>query len=367
MVDYYGVLGVPRGASQEEIKKAFRKLAHQHHPDKKHGDEAKFKEINEAYSVLSDPGKRQQYDQYGRTANSQGGASGFSGQTGGQGFGGFDFRNFGGGQGFDFEGSGFEDLFSDMFMGGGGGRKRSSRGQDVQIEITLSLEESVRGVEKELQFRRIGTCSDCHGTGGKPGSAESRCSSCDGNGQVRKTLNTMLGAFSQVVVCETCQGRGKTYREKCSHCHGRGRAEELVTLPVSIPAGISDGETLSVSGQGMASETGSSSGDLYVVVHVRPDKRFIRTGDDLRSSILLTYSQLVLGTKIDVETIDGLVMMKIPAGTDPGEVFRIRGKGVPHMRRFGRGDQLVEVKLEMPKKISNQLREAAEELAKLGS
>lgn len=366
MVDYYSILGVSRGASQEEIKKAFRKLAHQHHPDKKHGDEAKFKEINEAYSILSDPEKRSQYDQFGRTANSQGGSNGFSGQSNGQGFGGFDFGNFGGG--FHFEGSGFEDLFSDVFMGGGGrGRKRENRGRDVQIEIILSLEEVVQGVEKEISFRRIGYCPICHGTGGKPGAKQITCSICHGNGQVRKTINTMLGAFSQVVTCDVCQGRGKTYAEICSHCRGNGQAEESVSVPVSVPAGIAEGETLSVAGQGMVGSAGSEPGDLYITIRITPDKRFTRTGDDLRSTIRVAYSQLVLGAKIDIETIEGIVSMKIPAGTEPGEVFRIRGKGIPHLRRFGRGDQLVEIKLQVPKKPSGSLRALAEDLARLGS
>ncbi len=368
MVDYYSILGVSRGANQDEIKKAFRKLAHQHHPDKKHGDEAKFKEINEAYSILGDPEKRRQYDQFGRTANSQGGSGGFSGQSNGQGFGGFDFGNFGGNGFHHFEGSGFEDIFSDMFMGGGGrGRKHESRGQDVQIEITLSLEEVVRGIEKKISYQRVGRCPQCQGTGGKPGSRETTCSVCDGNGQVRKTLNTLLGAFSQVVMCDTCGGRGKTYTEKCSTCHGAGQANESVSLPVTVPAGISEGETLSVAGQGMAGSMGSQPGDLYVSIRVAADKRFTRTGDDLHSTVRVKYSQLVLGAKIDIETIDGMLAMKIPAGTEPGEVFRIRGKGVPHLRRFGRGDQLVEIKLEVPKKPSGALRSLAEDLAKIGS
>lgn len=353
--DYYTLLGVAKTASQDEIKKAYRKLAHTHHPDKQGGDEGRFKEINEAYSVLGDAEKRRQYDQFGQTFNG-------SGPSGGQqGFGGFDFSQFGG-QGFDFGGTNFEDLFTDIFTGGRGSTRREVRGNDVQVDIEIAFEEMVRGVKKAVHLRTFVNCSTCHGTGGKPGSKEKNCATCQGQGQIRKQVRTMLGIFTQMSHCDTCHGRGKTYTEICTVCTGSGRVREERKLEITIPAGIEDGQALSLTGEGEAGERGIQAGDLFVVVHVKPHTRFKRQGDNILSTLSLSYSQLVLGDKVDVPTLEGTVAMKIPAGTEPGEVFRIRGGGISRLGRFGTGDHLVKVAITIPKHPSRGLKQAIESL-----
>lgn len=351
--DYYAVLGVAKSATQDEIKKAYRKLAHAHHPDKQGGDEARFKEINEAYSVLGDAEKRRQYDQFGA-----------NGSRGGQGFGGFDFSQFGGQQ-FDFGGANFEDLFTDIFTGGRSRQER--RGRDIQVDVEISFEEMVRGVKKEVRLRSFVSCKQCHGTGGKPGTAEKTCDRCQGQGRIKKEVRTMLGVFAQVAECDACHGRGKTYAESCSECRGSGRSQAERTLSVAIPAGIENGQALSLAAEGEAGEHGTRPGDLFVVVHVAPHEHFTRRGDDIHSAITLTYTQLVLGDKVQVPTLDGSVAMKIPAGTVPGEVFRIKGGGIPRPSRFGTGDHLVKVNVAIPKQPSKELRQALETLRKLGS
>ncbi|MEI8096969.1 MAG: molecular chaperone DnaJ [Candidatus Moraniibacteriota bacterium] len=360
MADYYDILGVPRTASEDEIKKAFRKLAHKHHPDKGGGDEKKFKEINEAYQVLSKKDKRSQYDQYGQTFH--GGSQNGQGQSG---FGGF--SQGGSSAGFDFSGTGFEDIFSDIFGGGGGGRSRgqSRTGSDIAVDIEITFEEMVKGVKKDIRLRKLSHCDTCSGTGGKPGSKEETCSDCKGNGQIRRTVQTVFGAFAQAVVCECCHGRGKMYKEKCTTCHGAGRMHKEEEISVAIPAGIHDEQTLSVSGRGAAGEDGAPSGDLFVNVHVFVHSSLKRRGDDITSELKITYPQAVLGDKVNVETIEGAVMMKIPAGTQPGEVFRIRGKGIPRLGHFGRGDHLVTISLFVPKKLSREEKDLIEKLEKL--
>jgi molecular chaperone DnaJ len=357
--DYYDLLGVAKTASQDEIKKAYRKLAHTHHPDKQGGDEARFKEINEAYGVLGDAEKRRQYDQFGQAFN--GGGFGGGGQ---QGFGGFDFSQFGG-QGFDFGGTNFEDLFTDIFTGGRGGARREARGSDVQVDIEITFEEMVRGAKKTVQLRTFVNCSTCHGTGGKPGSEEKNCATCQGQGQIRKQVRTMLGVFTQMSRCDTCHGRGKTFSQACTACTGSGRVHEERKLEIAIPAGIEDGQALSLTGEGEAGERGVKAGDLFVVVHVKPHAQFKRQGDNILSTLSLSYSQLVLGDKVDVPTLEGTVAMKIPAGTEPGEVFRIRGGGIPRLGRFGTGDHLVTVAITIPKRPSGELKKAIEALDRL--
>ncbi|OGI22314.1 MAG: molecular chaperone DnaJ [Candidatus Moranbacteria bacterium RIFCSPHIGHO2_01_FULL_55_24] len=349
--DYYAVLGVSKGASQDEIKKAFRKLAHQYHPDKGNGNEEKFKEINEAYQVLSNPEKRHQYDQFGQSWNGQG-----------QGPGGFDGSGFSG-QGFDFGGAGFEDIFADIF--GGGGRTRRggrARGSDIQVDVEIHFTEMVTGVKKQVRLRKQASCEICHGTGGESGSKEETCPTCQGAGEIRRTAQTILGAFSQVSECERCHGRGKVYAKSCHACHGAGRVQKEETIEVAIPAGIQDGQALSLAGRGAAGEFGAPAGDLFVVVHVRPDVRFRRRGDDVVTEAALPYTDLALGASIPVETVDGSVNMKVPAGTQPGEVFRIRGKGVPHLGRSGRGDHLVTITVRVPKKVSKEMKKTLEHL-----
>lgn len=354
--NYYELLGVSKQASQDEIKKAYRKLAHQHHPDKSGGDEAKFKEINEAYSVLSDPGKRSQYDQFGRTSHGAGSGGASSG---------WDFSQFGGAGGsnvhFDFGSGGFEDIFSDLFGGGRQGT-RSRSGSDIQVDIEISFEEMVKGVQRDIPLRKFALCSHCHGTGGKPGSKESSCSVCHGSGQVRKSVRSIFGVMEQAVICDTCHGRGKTYGESCQTCHGDGRMQKEEKIRVDIPAGIQDGQAISMPGHGAVGEHGAPAGDLFVVVRVRPHAEWKRQGDDIYSVFDLRYKQAVLGDKVSVKTVDGPMTMKIPAGTQPGEVFRIRGKGVSHLGRYGRGDHLVTIRLIVPRKISREEKELIERL-----
>ena len=360
MANYYDTLGVSKGASEDEIKKAFRKLAHQHHPDKGGGDEKKFKEINEAYQVLSNKEKRRAYDQYGQTFHGDGGG----GSRQGHGFGGFDFSGFSSQGG---SASGWEDIFSNIF-GGGGGQQRSRRrvGTDISVDVEITFEEMVSGTQKDIHLRKLTRCTLCHGTGGKPGAKEHTCSHCHGTGQVRQIAQTVFGAFEQMTVCESCLGRGKMYAEKCILCRGAGRVHQEESISMDIPAGIDDAQTLSMRGLGEAGEHGAQSGDLYITVHIRPHPSLKRRGDDITLELAITFAQAALGDKVTLETIDGDMTMKIPAGTQPDEVFRIRGKGVPHLGRHGRGDQLVTIILAVPKKLSHTEKELIEKLKTLG-
>lgn len=359
--NYYDILGVGKSASQDEIKKAYRKLAHQYHPDKQGGDEAKFKEINEAYSVLSDGTKRSQYDQFGQTFNG-------AGSGGGAGFGGFDFGNFSGQQGgfhFDFGGSGgFEDLFSEMFGGGGrsGARTRSRSGADIHVDVEISFEEMATGVSQDIPLRKSSTCEVCHGSGGRPGSEQKTCSTCQGSGQVRRAVRSILGVFSQVEVCETCQGRGKVYTESCNHCHGKGRFTTDQKIRVDIPAGIQSGQAISLSGQGEAGDIGAPAGDLLITVRVKPHTSFERKGDDVFSSAEISFARAALGDTLSIATLEGSVKIKVPAGTQSGELFRIRDKGIPHLGKRGQGDHFVRVKVVTPTKLSRAQKKLLEQL-----
>lgn len=360
--DYYNILGVGRSASDDEIKKAYRKLAHKYHPDKAGGNEKKFKEINEAYQVLSDKTKRAQYDQFGQTFE-QAGA--------GQGFGGFDFGDIFGrareGGGFNFEfGGGFEDIFSDIFGERFDRRtRRAKAGRDIQVDAEISFEETVGGASRDVKLYKTVKCSHCGGTGGEPGSKEETCPTCGGTGQIQKTSRSFFGSFTRVSTCTACQGAGETFSQKCRKCGGDGRVKEEQTIRVEIPAGISDGQTISLHGQGEAGEFGAPSGDLYVNVHVRPHHKFKREGNNITSSEHITFSQAVLGDKITVETIEGSVKMKIPAGTQSGEIFRIKGKGIPYLENRGKqGDHLVKIVVEIPKSVSREQKDLIEKLKK---
>jgi molecular chaperone DnaJ len=361
--DYYDILGVSKGASEDEIKKAYRKMAHKYHPDKSGGDEAKFKEASSAYSVLSDKSKRAQYDQFGQTFDGAGGGQG-------QGFGGFDFSGFSGRgnqAGFDFGGSGFEDIFSEMFGGAsrGGGRSRAQAGSDIQVDIEITFGEMAKGVKKDVRLQKLSQCTTCKGTGGEPGSSEETCGTCHGKGQIQRTVKSFLGVFSQAEICPVCHGKGKTFSKKCHTCSGNGRMRTEQTITVDIPAGIQSGQAISLSGQGEAGELGGHPGDLFVVVRVKPHQYFERKGDDIFSTAEITFAQAVLGDKIGVETIEGDVTMKIPAGTQSGEIFRIRDKGIPHLQKWGRGDHMVKVVVEIPKRLSKEQKKLIEALQKL--
>jgi molecular chaperone DnaJ len=360
--DYYKILGVDKNASDDDIKKAYRKLAHKYHPDKQGGDAGKFKEINEAYQVLSDKSKRQQYDQFGQTFEQNGRQGGFGG------FEGFDFSGFQqgfGGQGFNFEG-GFDDIFSDIFGGNFGGRKSNvRRGRDIQVDVEITFEEMVSGTQQEISLLRYVVCDVCHGSGGEPGFKEETCPECKGNGQVRKTSRSFFGTFTQVVTCPTCGGSGTVFSKKCHKCSGNGRVKENHDVRIDVPAGIADGQTISVRGQGEAGEKGAASGDLYVIVHVKPHPRFKREGNNILSSEHISFSQAVLGDKISIQTIDGHVFMKIPEGTQSGEIFRIKGKGVPQLgRSSSKGDQMVKVIVDIPKNPTREQKRIIEELKK---
>lgn len=360
--DFYNLLGVSKSASQEEIKKAYRKLAHKYHPDKSGGDERKFKEINEAYQALSNPEKRAQYDRFGQTFEQSSRSGG--GHGGGNPFEGFDFGGFSGGGGFGFSG-GMEDMFSEFF---GGGRSRSrDRGRDIQVDVEIDFEDMVRETVREIHLRKRTVCSECHGSGGAKGSSSSNCSECGGSGQVRRTVQTILGPISQVMTCQKCRGKGKAFSSVCLRCHGEGVAEEDETIRVTIPAGINDGQTLSLSGKGEVGEKGSSSGDLYVAVHVRKHEYFKREGSELHSIIHVSLSQAVLGDRVPVKALGGEeIIMKIPAGTQSRELFRIREGGFPSLERRGKGDHIVTVIVDIPKKLSRDQRRIIESLKEEG-
>ncbi len=364
---YYDILGVSKGASDDEIKKAYRKLAHKHHPDKTGGDEKKFKEINEAYQVLSDKTKRAQYDQFGQTFG-QGGPSG-----GGQGFGGFDFSGF---QGFGSQGSqGFEfnfggedlgDIFSDIFGGGRRTSRRKKRGADIQIDVEITFEEMAKGTEREISLRKTKACEDCDGTGGEKGSGKKTCPTCKGSGQIQKNVRSIFGSFSQVSECPECEGEGKILEKKCRRCGGDGKVKGEETIKVKIPAGIQNGQAISLRGVGEMGEKGSTPGDLYVGVRVKQHKKFTRKGQDVLSVEYIPFSMAALGGKIEVETVFEKLILKIPAGTQSGEVFRIKSQGIPELNGYGKGNHLVEIRVETPKHLTREQKDLMEKLRNTG-
>lgn len=363
MADYYEILGVKKDASDDEIKKAYRKLAHKYHPDKAGGDEKKFKEVNEAYQVLSDKTKRAQYDRFGQTF----GQGGFS--AGGGPASGWDFSDFfsrggaGSQQGFNFEfgGMDFEDIFSNVF-GGGQGRNRRPRGQDIQVDVEITFDEMVRGTRKKINLYKSAKCDRCSGTGGEPGAQVKTCPTCKGTGRVQKTTRSFFGSFSQVSVCPECSGEGKVYDKKCSKCGGDGRTKENQEVEINVPAGIADGQTISIQGAGEAGPKGAASGDLYVLVHVRPHEKFTRSGNDILSQEHIGFSLATLGGEKEIDTIEGKLILKIPSGTQSGETFRIKDKGVPDIHGRGRGNQMVKIIVDIPKKLSRDQKRLIEEL-----
>lgn len=353
--DYYEVLGVEKTATQAEIKKAYRKLSKQYHPDinKEPGAAEKFKEIAEAYEVLSDDQKRAQYDQFGHAGAQQG-------------FGGGGFGGFGGGGDF----GGFEDIFSSFFGGGGGSSRRRDpnaprKGADIEHSIVLTFEEAIFGVEKEIELVRDETCDTCHGSGAKPGTTKETCSHCHGVGQVNETVNTPFGQMTNRRACQVCGGTGSIIKEKCDTCHGAGKMKKRTKIKVSIPEGIDHGQTIRVSGKGEAGLNGGPYGDLYVTVRVRQSDKFERDGDDIYYELPITFAQAALGDEIEVPTVHGKVKMKIPAGTQGGDRFRLRSKGVKNVQGYGQGDQHVIVKVVTPKKLNAKQKELLREFAEI--
>jgi molecular chaperone DnaJ len=357
--DYYELLGVKKDASADEIKKAFRKLAVQHHPDKEGGNEEKFKEINEAYEVLKDQQKRQRYDQFGHAG--VGGASGGGGSGSGnpfEGFGGFNGQNVN----FDF-GGGFGDLFG-SFFGGGGQRQesRERRGQDVMSEINLSFEEAVFGAEKQLRVTLDDTCSHCNGSTVEPGYELTTCPTCKGSGQETRVMNTIFGQIQQATVCHTCEGRGKVPEKECSVCRGKGVERKKQDILLKVPAGVDEGATIRLREKGEAVANGVK-GDLYVQIHVKPHKKFTREGDLILSEEHISMIDAALGSTLDVETVDGIITIAVPAGTQSGTDFKLSDHGVPHLNKAkSRGAHIVSVIVDTPTKLSRKQKELFEQL-----
>jgi molecular chaperone DnaJ len=342
--DYYQTLGVARGASQDEIKQAFRKLARQYHPDvsKEPNAEERFKEMNEAYSVLSDEQKRAQYDRFGRVDN-----------------------NMGGGQDMNVN---FNDIFEELFgfgggRGGGSRRNAPRRGRDLQMGVELTFEEAVFGTEREIQFEREETCVTCRGSGAEPGSTPKTCDTCNGRGEVRQVRQTFIVQMVETVTCPKCQGRGQIIEKLCHTCAGRGLERKKVNKKVSVPAGVDNGMQIRLPGEGSPGANGGPNGNLFLVVDVKPHEYFKRREDDILLDLDINIAQAVLGAEIEVPSMDGPEKLTIPAGTQPGKMFKLRGKGVPRIRHGGRGDQRVIINVAIPTKLNGEQRDLFEKLA----
>lgn len=353
--DYYEVLGVSKSASLDEIKKAYRKIAKENHPDVKPNDkeaEARFKEATEAYAVLSSPEKKAKYDQYGHAGVD------FNGQGGFGGFGDFsDFADFGLGDIFE--------MFFGGGMGGGARRQGPTRGADLRYDLTITLHEAAFGAKKEIEVPISETCSKCNGSGAASGTHPTTCSQCGGSGQVRSIQRTPFGQVATTRACTACNGQGTIISSPCSKCNGRGKVREVKKIEVNIPAGSEEGLSLRFSGRGEAGEKGGPSGDLYVVLLVKPHEFFERRGNDIYCEIPITFVQAALGDEIDVPTIHGDVKMKIPEGTQTSKVFRIKGMGVPYRRGGGNGDQHVRVVVTTPTKLSDKQKELLKEFGRI--
>ena len=344
--DYYEVLGVDKGASDDEIKKSYRKLAKKYHPDMNPGDkkaEESFKEVNEAYAVLSDPDKKSKYDQFGHAA--------FDPSMGGSGFGGGDFS------GFDFG-----DIFSSMFgggFGGGGSSRRNGpvRGDDLQYRLTLTFEEAAFGCKKDITYARVEKCSDCGGNGAAKGTSPETCPTCGGRGQVNTAQRTPFGVFQTTQTCDNCRGTGKIVKSPCKNCNGKGYVRLQKNITVTIPAGIDNGETLRVGGKGNDGRNGGGTGDLYVSISVRPHQLFERDGTNLYCEIPITFVEATLGAEIEVPTLTGSVKYKIPEGTQTGTRFTVRGEGVVSPRNGRKGDLIFEVGVEVPKNLNDKQKD----------
>lgn len=363
--NYYETLGVEKNASKEEIKKAFHLQAHKYHPDKNNGDDKKFKEVNEAYQVLSDDGKRVRYDQFGSADGPMGGGNYGGQQQGGfgGGFDGFDFSGFQNGQGFDMGDIG--DIFGDFFGGGmGRGTKNSRRGRDIQTEISLSFEESIFGVKRDVVIEKQSTCEICKGTGGKVGSKMNICKTCNGQGQIREVRRSILGSFSTTKICDVCLGTGKIPSEKCSNCNGAGVYRKQKEIELNIPAGINNDEMLKMQGQGEDIQ-GGPSGDLYIKIKVKSHAAYKRDGLNLTMDLPIKLTDALTGMVYNLKTLEGnTIEVKIPEGINHNELLRVRGKGVPG--RNGRGDIILRIQVKMPTKLSRNAKEIIEKLKEEG-
>jgi len=357
--DYYNVLGVEKKASKDDIKKAFRKLAHRYHPDKGAGDDTKFKEITEAYSILSDDRKRREYDAYGQAFPGGHGPSTSSGQTGSP-FGGFDFSQFqqGFGQGgVDFD---FGDIFGDMFGGGRGTQQRTPRGRDISIDLEIPFKDAIFGTTRTVLIAKVSTCSLCRGTGAKPGTELGTCSTCNGSGRIHETRNSILGQFTSVRACAACDGSGKIPKEKCPECKSHGVHRKQEEIHISVPAGIDNGEMIRLAQQGEAIKTGIA-GDLYVKVHVKPHAVFRRDGANLIMDLPVKLTDSLLGTIVLVETLEGKILeVKIPPMRRVEELLRVAGKGIPS--EGARGDLIIRLEVALPHKLSSKARKTVEDL-----
>jgi molecular chaperone DnaJ len=343
--DYYEILDIDKNATSEVIRKAFRKQAFQYHPDRNHEDGAaeKFKELNEAYEVLSDQDKRDAYDRFGHTG---------SGDFFTRGFDGFDFGGFG-------------DIF-DAFFGGATTTTRQTpqRGADLLYRLTISLEETAFGSEKEIDLTRLEHCSVCQGTGSKPGTQPTKCPECDGAGQVRRVQSSIFGRFVTSTTCNRCRGEGRVITEPCPQCRGTGHEKTQRTIKVKIPAGVDDNSQIRINGQGNAGSRGGSSGDLYINITVKLHEIFTREGDDIIYELPLNFVQAALGTEVEVPTLDGKHKLKIPAGSQTGKVFQVKHQGIPHLHRGGRGDELVSLFVVTPEKLNEKQRQLLQDLGK---
>lgn len=351
--NYYDVLGVDKKASKDDIKKAFHKLAHKFHPDKNSGDAEKFKEVSEAYSILSDEKKRAEYDSYGQTFGGNG--AGFGGA------GGFDFSQFqdafNGGFGFDFGDIG--DIF-----GGFGGAGNARRGRDISIDLEVSFKESVFGTSRKVLLAKVSKCETCHGSGAKPGTELSTCKTCNGAGKIHQTTNSIFGQITMQQACKTCHGTGKIPKERCTTCQGHGVYRKQQEIEIAVPAGIDGGEMIRLTGEGEAT-IGGASGDLYVKIHVTPDSRYKKDGANIILDLSVKLSDALLGHNYQVETLDGTETVSVPAGVTHGEILTIKGKGIPNIRGK-RGDFLVRVKINLPQKLSKNAKNLIEKLKEEG-
>ncbi len=358
--DYYSLLGVEKSATKEDIKKAFRTLAHKYHPDKKGGDEAKFKEVSEAYSVLSDDKKRAEYDAYGRVFSGGGG-----GAPNGAGFDGFDFSGFQGAQGAGFNVD-FGDIFgdfADMFGGMGG---KTNRGRDISIDIQLSFKESVFGIERKVLIMKNSVCDHCSGKGAEPGTKLIKCETCNGKGRIQENRQTVFGTISMARTCETCAGSGKVPETPCKVCHGAGVVRKDEEIVIKIPPGIENGQMIRLSGEGEAIQ-GGASGDLYVKVHVAPDPRFRKEGLNLVTTLNIKLTDALLGATYKLDTLDGLIDIKVPKLNSFDEILRVKGKGIPMAPgQNKRGDLLIRLKAELPQKLSKEAVQTLEKLREEG-